>query len=536
MKSFGHVTQNLLILCMLTLMFGCGGGSGGGTSSVPATTVSGSVLAGPAGGTIVTVKTTSGIELAKSGPSGSDGSFSVDIPTSALSSDLVFEANGGTFDDEAEQAESGKGVTLGTLSAHISGGSLTAGSSVTIDPSSTIIRKMVAGGKSKSAAESVFNSAFGYTPDCSVKPAFVNMSTAATDKQRLAGLRIAAFSQLTKDLNNDPSKQFELIEALADDISDDALDGKKTGVAVKTASGTTIPEDIGNLFVTALVKFQASTLNKSKLTSDKIGTIPFSKVALTPSYKVEYLPGTLAAAQGKTSFKIKLTNRIDGTPAAGKAVSLLPFMYMATKSHTTPADPVVDNGDGTYSCNAYFVMSTMMNGISMGVWELKVKIGTETVCFYPNVAMPMGSTTLTKLTGINDAITGMAGLEKRTYFLFHDGLTADAAGGHTFGIFLATKENLTSFPAIMVGSQLKDQTGTAWTVNTISVQVSTDSVTWVNATDRGNGHWSAAGLTGLSSGVSGKIHVRVTVNGEQKTTDGSAAATTNGHQTFTVIP
>jgi hypothetical protein len=178
----------------------------------------------------------------------------------------------------------------------------------------------------------------------------------------------------------------------------------------------------------------------------------------------------------------------------------------------------------------------MSNGMSMGIWQLRVGIGSETAYFYPSVAMAGGTTTLAKLTGINDSISGIAGLEKRTYFLFSDNLTAGAGGSYSFGLFLATKENMENFPAVKVGSQLKDQSGTAWTVNTISVQASTDGTTWVNATDSGNGHWSAAGLTGLSAGVSAKIYVKVTVNGEQKTTDGAAPSTTNGYQTFTVIP
>ena len=535
MKSYTSRTLKLMtMLCLSLFIFGCGGGGSGSTPSTATTSVSGTVLAGPASGAVVSVKA-NGVEVAKSAPSATDGSFTLAIPTPELSKDLIFEASGGTFPDEATSTT---GVALGTFSAHVSGGSLTAGSNVTIDPSSTIVQKLVASGKAKTAAETVFATAFGYTPDCSIKPAFATISSASTTSQRLTGLRAAAFSQLTKDLGLTPAKQFELIQALADDLSDGVLDGLKTGgTAVTTASGTAIPVDIANCFARALMTFQTSSLNKCKLTSDKIGVLPFNKTALTASYKVEYIPGTMAAAMGKTTFKIKLTNR-DNTPAAGKAVTLLPYMYMATKSHTTPTDPVVvDNGDGTYSCTAYYVMSTMMNGVSMGVWQLKVGIGNETAYFYPNVAMPMGNTTLTKLSGINDSISGPAGPEKRTYFLFSDGLTT-GTGGSSFGLFLATKENMMSFPAVKVGSQLMNETGALLPVNTILVQVSTDGNLWVSATDSGNGHWSVAGLTGLLSGVSGKIYVKVTVNGEQKTTDGSllSVSGTNGYQTFTVIP
>jgi hypothetical protein len=93
-----------------------------------------------------------------------------------------------------------------------------------------------------------------------------------------------------------------------------------------------------------------------------------------------------------------------------------------------------------------------------------------------------------------------------------------------------------SFPAVSVGTQLHDQNGAVWTVSAMTVEASTDGANWVVATDKGSGHWSVAGLTGLSSGVSGSVYVRVTVNGEQKTTDGLPVTGTNGYATFSVVP
>jgi hypothetical protein len=468
-----------------------------------------------------------------------NGSYTIAIPSVSLSSDLIFEATGGTFPDEATSAE---GVALTSLTAYTAAGSLSAGSHVTIDPSGTIVQKLVAGGMTKAAAETVFASAFGYIPDCSVKPAFATMSSAATTTQRLSGLRAAAFSQLTKDLGLAPSKQFELIQALADDLSDGVLDGlKANGTPAATSSGA-LPVDIANSFAKALMAFQTSSLNKSKLTPDKIGAPPFAKKALTTSYIVEYIPGASAAAMGKSTFKIKLTNRSDNSAAKGKAVTVRPYMYMATKSHSTPMEAPIDNGDGTYSCTVYYVMASTVNGMSMGVWELKVTIGDESAVFYPVVGMTTGNDMLTKLSGINDAIMGMSGLEKRTWFLFNDGLTASAGGRYNFTIFLATKENgmTLSFPAVMVGSSLHNQSNIAWTVSSIIVEVSTDQITWVTATPLGNGHWSAAGLTGLAAGTPGKLYVKLTVSdgmlSEQKTTDGTAVGSVNGYQTFNVTP
>lgn len=523
-----------LTLFSLTLLLAACGGSGDSTSS---TTVSGVVMAGPAGGSTVTVKTVSGAQAAPLITTAADGSFSVAIPNTALAGDLIFEASGGTFQDEATATN---GVTLGTFSAHVPAGSLAAGASVTIDPASTIIRELIKGGKSRATALTAFATAFGYTPDATIRPVFAGLSTAATTSQRLAGLRAAAFSQLTMNLGIAAAKQHELILALADDLSDDILDGLRTGgAAVTTISGTPLPEDIGNRFAAALMDFQLSANNRSKLKPDQIGAPVFVKKALTASYIVEYLPGSMAATTGKSMFKIRLTNRSNGTPASGKAVTLRPYMYMATKSHTTPMEAVVESGTpGTYDCTVYYVMSTAMDGMSMGVWELKVTIdATESARFYPVVAMPMGGTTLARLTGVSDAIMGLAGIEKRTWFLFNDGLSG-LSGNHTFKLFLATKEmgTMLTFPAVKVGDSLMNETGSAWTVNTITVEVSTDKTTWVTAVDSGAGHWTASGLTGLAAGTAGQIYVRLSVNGEQKTTDGSAVGASNGYQTFSVTP
>lgn len=528
----------MTMFCFPLVISACGG-SGSSTPSATTASVSGTVLAGPATGAVVTVKA-NGIEVARSAPTAADGSYTVVIPIPELSRDLNFEASGGTFPDEATSTT---GVALGAFSAFAAAGTLTTGSNVTIDPSSTIVQKLVAGGRTKVAADAAFAAAFGYTPDCSIKPAFATMSSASTTTQRLAGLRAAAFSQLTKDLGLTPDKQPELIQALADDLSDGVLDGLKTGgTAVTTASGFLIPVDIASHFANALMTFQTSPLNKSKLTPDKIGALPFVKTAQTASYNIEYVPGATAAAMGKTTFKIRLTNRSDNTPASGKTLVVKPFMYMATKSHTTPMEAPIDNGDGTYSCTVYYVMSSAVGGMSMGVWELKATIGTESATFYPFVGTPVGSDMLTKLSGVTDAIMGMAGVEKRTWFLFNDGLAATTGGNYTFNIFLATKENgmTLSFPAVTVGSVLKNQSNVSWTVGSIVMDVSTDKTTWVSATDLGNGHWSAAGLTGLTAGTPGKIYVRLYVGDgtttEQKTTDGAAVGAANGYQTFNVTP
>ena len=61
-------------------------------------------------------------------------------------------------------------------------------------------------------------------------------------------------------------------------------------------------------------------------------------IKFTDSYKVEYVPGTMDPAQGKTQFQISLTDRSTGLPAEGITVTLMPLMYMTDKTHSTPVD------------------------------------------------------------------------------------------------------------------------------------------------------------------------------------------------------
>jgi hypothetical protein len=207
---------------------------------------------------------------------------------------------------------------------------------------------------------------------------------------------------------------------------------------------------------------------------------------------------------------------------------------MSSMQHSTPVDSIVDNNDGTYTCSVYYLMAS---GPGMGYWELKVMIGSgmtgETATFYPNVGMAMGSTTVrAALKGQNDIISSMTGTEKRSYYLFNEGLT----GTTGFNLFIAAKESMMAYPAVSVGTTLHDENGSAWTVNTMTVEASTDGSTWVTGTDNGGGHWSLSGLSGLSTGVTGTVYIKLNINNEDKTTDGSAPSGSNAYASFTVTP
>jgi hypothetical protein len=214
-------------------------------------------------------------------------------------------------------------------------------------------------------------------------------------------------------------------------------------------------------------------------------------------------------------------------------------MYMATMSHMTPMDgTITDNGDGTYSCTVYYLMAS---GMGMGYWELKVQIGGmggETATFYPSVGMAMGSTTVrATLKGQIDLIGSMMSSSKRTYYLFKDGLTSGATS--TFNLFLAAQESMMSYPALSTLSTttLHNESGTPWTVSSVNILASTDGSTWSSpAVETAAGHWSLSDLTGLVSGQTGTIYIKLNVNGEDKTTDGNPVSSANAYATFTVTP
>ena len=515
--------KTLLIAALLTslaLLQGCGSSSD--DNSVATTTISGSVVAAPVAGASVLVKDGAGVTVAGPVLSSATGAYSISVPTSALSDDLRFEATGGTFTDEATGTS---GVTAGKMAAYIAGGTLATSPAVHLDPASTIVHEMVVNGKALSVAKTDFTTAFGFTPDPAIAPQ--NEAPAAIPAenmaQRLAALRAAAFSQLTKDLSLTPEKQFLLLAALSKDLEDGILDGKNAGGAVNIDGTTFLPEDAQCRFSQALLLMQQDTTqNRTGLTVDQIGSITDNRTALTDNYKVEllYPSGVTNAKIGKTSFTIKLSNRSDNSPASGQPLKLIPYMHMATKDHSSPVDAVVDNGDGTYSCTAYYLMTTMMNGVSQGVWELQIKINdTETATFFPNVGMAMGAGPVRLYGSTSDMVASMGTMPpaKRTYLLFKDSVNAAT---NTFNLFLATRDDamMMKFPAVSGGSTLTDSVGTTWNVvpATSFVQISTDNVSYFDATDNGGGHWSAsnAGLT-LTPGAT--VYVKVTINSEVKT-------------------
>jgi len=127
--------------------------------------------------------------------------------------------------------------------------------------------------------------------------------------------------------------------------------------------------------------------------------------------------------------------------------------------------------------------------------------------------------------------------QNRAYYLFNAGLTG-MTGNHDLDLFVAAKESMMSYPPVFVGTTLSSGTANELAVASMSVEVSTDASTWLPATDSGNGHWTVSGISGLTDGTAGSVYVRVTINSEQKTSDGMAPMGdgSNDYAVFTLTP
>ncbi|HMK43119.1 MAG TPA: hypothetical protein VK445_03185 [Dissulfurispiraceae bacterium] len=509
----------------------CGGSDSGGTSAPgTTTTISGSVFAAPVSGASVVIKSAGGTTVAGPVTTAHDGTYSIDIPTGDLNSDLRIESAGGTYTDEATQTT----TSAGTFAAYVSAGTLTTGS-VHIDPFTTILHELVAKhSMTFLQARTALSNALGFVPDCSVASSNVPSNSSNT-AQRLRAFRAGVLSELVKELGLTPDKQAELIAAIVLDLADDGLLNGSAG----SVNGSSLPEDLQSLYDAALVSYLSNTTaNLTGVTSGDIGDLVFAKVALTPTYRVEYVPGMMAPIAGKTQFKLKVTYRMTHAAASGLTLSLMPLMHMPGMSHTAPVDAVVEDGanPGTYNCTVYYLMTS---GPMMGFWDLKVAIGSgmsgESATFHPPVGMGMGDTKKFNLKGgANDYISsGMSGTSTRTYMLFNDGLVSGMTS--TFNLFIATMESMMNMPPVSIGTVLSSPVGTVQ-AGTTSLQASLDTSfsSVVTGSDLGSGHWTIPGISSLVTGTQNSVYIKWTVNGEVKTS-GSGTATVD-YATFSVTP
>lgn len=534
MRIYSLAPLALAVSCSISLMAGCSSSSSGSNEAA----VSGSIVAAPVNGAQVSVIDVNGNVVAGPVSTNNKGQYALNIPDASLNQNLIVKSTGGTFTDEA----TGNNANAAEMYAYATANSITSGSNISATPGSTIIAKLVMNhNKTMSQAQEFFENAFGYTPDSSITPADAMIASVdASDAEKLSGFRAAAFSQLAMDLGLSQDSQFAMLDALAQDLSDGVLDGVDASGAINIGTtGFSLEADIQNRFSLALINFKANSNNLTDLDNAQIGNVPFAKTALTDTYKIEYVQmGMMDAMAGKSTFKIHITNRSSGAVEAALSPMLMPMMHMATRNHSSPkpVTAVTNMGGGDYQVTLYYLMpSQMMDGMSMGFWDLKFTVAGEEAHFYPTVMMAMGDTLQVRLKGVSDKIMSMdAGMVGRNYFIFKDSLTG-SMGNYDFSVFIAAQQDMMNFPAVYDTSTLSGRTLDA------TVEISDDDgASWNFATDAGNGVWSITGLS-LVDGQEDQIRVRLTVDDtvydEFKTTDGTVRIPdTNDYATFTITP
>jgi len=242
------------------------------------------------------------------------------------------------------------------------------------------------------------------------------------------------------------------------------------------------------------------------------GMVVTSCAALPKDPASGYTPSLKNPAQvfnvGKTVFDIVIK---DANQAAtpGLALEVSPEMTMTGgMSHTTPVESVVDNGDGSYTVTAYFIMAS-----GGGSWALHFHVnGTHLA---DHIAITVGGLSADRgqLKGTTaDFIKpdAMSASTNRLYYVFKSSInTAGGAGNPSIDLFLATREDTMTHPAVFQGQVLHSDTSnlaTAWTVGTVTLSVCTgiwtygtgtnsSCTSWANLFDQGNGHFTGTGLT-----------------------------------------
>lgn len=540
------IKRGIIALPLSMALISCDSSDGGNKSGDNVTTevvsLSGTVFASSVSGAEVTIKSIQGDTLAGPASTGSDGSFTLDLNTSYLASDLTIVAQGGRYRDEA----TGETKPASELSAHFAGDTLIDGSTTSLTPGSSIVQRLVASGMTHGEALTAFETTSGYQPETSVAPLDITdaANSGADSGQLKAGLRAAAFSQLAKDLEVD---QFELITALSTDLADGAQDGQANGSPVAIGNGgASLPTDASARFAQSLIHLFQSDRNLSSLDNNQIGQLPSPGTVVTENFRVTFSEGDDGSSMGKDMFQLTVTD-LNNNPITDLSPTIRPHMNMSGgHAHATAVGGVTNNQDGSYDTDIYYVMpSVMANGNATGWWQLNVCLGgvdampamadagmdhdamghdtASTECsgdeatFYPTVAMAMGVKGVLK-GGDNDQVPNMRaeGMKGRVYHVFKDSIHQHDDDYHAH-VYIAVTENLHNFPGLTQGLTLNEGMGHALMVNTLLVEFSADNgATWVAATNGHHGGMWAADMPGTAD----KLRVKLSVNGEVKTEDG----------------
>jgi hypothetical protein len=279
-----------LLIGALTLLFGCGGGSGGGGVAAPGTNgggmISGTAVKGPVNGaTITAYGVTNGVMGTRIATGTTDARGDFTISLGAYAGPVMLQLSGGTYMDEAT------GTTMGMASGDVMTAvtpPLASGETVTdlqVTPLTSMAQAMannMSGGMT-AANIAAANASVGnyfmvndilHTPP--MNPLASAPSGTTTQDMKNYGMAIAAMSQSAKDLHMTSSSS--IVTAMMSDASDGVMNGMMGGTPVlmggMTGGSSMMATTAGTSgLATEMAAFIASPMNRSGVTATDMQTL-----------------------------------------------------------------------------------------------------------------------------------------------------------------------------------------------------------------------------------------------------------------------
>lgn len=559
MKSILHTA---ILTALLGVSLSACDSDSGSSSQI---TLSGTAMAGPVDGTL-SVYDEEGAVVAET--SVVEGAFQLKLAKNLISTPLSFQATGQYTDEvSGEQVQLRAGYPL---ALYAEAGELGNKDHVALTPDSTVLHQLIhQQGLDPEQARLRFKNTFGYQPDINAGPYDPTaQAPEGADPQRLRStLQVGTYSQWADELGLSGDERTQLPSALAEDLSDENLDGLNSqGAAVMIGARNLqqLHEEDPLLarYLMSMAHYAGSDTNHNGanvsaptdgLPSNGINdSLPASRrLTLADGSEVQVqltiqneAPFSDMPATARTRHRLTLTYTATGEPvdmsAEGSPVTALEPMLMmhmlSGHNHTTPyVSTYADSSDpanGHYDYDVYYVMASNMSmddmQVPMGLWEMRLSVqeqngDSQDAIFHPEVQMAMGDTLLSaKGADTDDRVMGMDQMEMpRPYWLWMHSIQAQVDGSHDLIVFLSSKDGM-SFPAVHTGtggvmgdSMMEgDMSGSSLSVSSVSVEVSTDNGNnWTAMNDNGEGYYSLQAISGLSTTAINSLSFRIQVNG-----------------------
>ncbi len=253
-------------------------------------------------------------------------------------------------------------------------------------------------------------------------------------------------------------------------------------------------------------------------------------------------------------YTARVTHRVRITDADGRPIDIdndstitdvshQPVMHMNSgHDHGTPharePEDSSDPANGLYDLVAYY---SMPSGDMLGDWDYQVLVtdvgNTLAAHFQPQVqSVPVPDVFSARASNDQDRTKDMEGLVINRPYTVWLHAVRPVTGGHRLTVFVSTQDMTMmpmngstmmhmSFPEVVAGeTELHDENGTAFTLDTVGVRASADGgATWVDLAHDGEGRYSGD-LTGLTSGQRAEVQVDLVVNGLSMTANGNPPA------------